>query len=169
MQKTRNNVFETNSSSIHTITVVNKSVELPITAKEIYVGLGEFGWELECYKEPHDILSYIYTAICYNYGKEYKTYTKFIEKVLSERTNVRLSWEEPIFDKYSNKYYLENGYIDHGYELKKWLEDLFDDDDLLLATIFGGIIETGNDNDDSGGSSIIPADVREYYSYYKGN
>ena len=49
MKKIRSNVFETNSSSTHSITVgENKSGEyniLPITVKPAWCG--EFGWELD--------------------------------------------------------------------------------------------------------------------------
>lgn len=168
MKSIRKKVFETNSSSVHSITVLKENVGKPITDEKIFVALGEFGWELDCYTEPSDILSYLYTAICCNYGQDYKKYIKIIENVLSKKSNVKLSWEEPIFDVYDDKYYLENGYIDHGYELSEWLKEIFDDEELLLATIVGGIIETGNDN---GGCycSEIPADAEIYYSYDKGN
>lgn len=169
MKKQRNNVFETNSSSTHTITVINEDVATPITPQQYFVELGEFGWEFNLYRTPISILSYLYTAICCNYGLDYKKYINIIENTLSRVADIKIEWEEPIFEEYDGKYYLENGYIDHGYELKKWLEDLFNSEKLLLATIFEGVIETGNDNDCDCVQSIISSNVEAYYSYRKGN
>lgn len=178
MKTIRQGTFETNSSSCHSITVPRKNVAIPITAQEIIVGIGEYGWEFETYNTPKEICGYLYTAICSLYKLDYKKYTDKIDKVLADNTKTKIVWEEP---KWSHSYnedgsinytWLEGGYIDHSDELEEWLDDLFSDDDLLLKTIFAGEIETGDDNtfdDDysfSGTSSLVS---ENYYTYYKGN
>lgn len=181
MRTIRNNTFETNSSSTHSITVPRKIVadNLPITAISIVVGIGEFGWEYETYNTPQDILSYLFTAICSNYKQDWRKYTLIIDDVLARyNVNIKITWEEPKFDitydEYGNikYYYLDNGYIDHGYELMGWLDDIFNDEELLVQTILFGVIETGNDNDcweDECYSSTTAFDDTTTYFYYKGN
>lgn len=180
MKVQRNNVFETNSSSTHSITVPRKNVanNIPMTETSIVVETGEFGWEHAIYDTPQEVLSYLFTAICINYKQDWKKYTLIIDEILSRyKTGLKITWKEPKFDiEYDNdgniKYCcLENDYIDHGYKLKKWLEDIFNDNDLLVQTILFGKIETDNDN--------CPYHIdyhdtdtcnneREYY-YFKGN
>ena len=144
MKTIRKNTFETNSSSTHSITVARKNVAIPVTEQNIFVEIGEFGWEFKTYDTPQEVLSYLYTAICCNYKQDYKKYTDKIDKVLAENTKTKVEWQEPKFDEYG---YLNDGYIDHGYELAEWLETLFENEELLLRTIFFGVVETGNDND----------------------
>ena len=61
MKKIRNNVFETNSSSTHSITVgKNKNWEydiLPITVNPDWYG--EFGWQFEIWGTIEEKLAYM--------------------------------------------------------------------------------------------------------------
>lgn len=52
----RNSVFETNSSSTHSIAISKKPV---VIGKFIKFNIGEFGWENDCV----DTADYLYTAI----------------------------------------------------------------------------------------------------------
>lgn len=53
-------------------------------------------------------------------------------------------------DKYNDDYfYLDDGYIDHIYELKGFVDELLNDGDKLVRFISGGLVFTGNDNSDT--------------------
>ena len=56
MIQIRAGVFETNSSSTHSIAISKKPV---VIGKSIRFGIGEFGWENDCV----DTADYLYTAI----------------------------------------------------------------------------------------------------------
>lgn len=139
----RNGVFETNSSSTHSIVVSKKAVtEFP---KSINFYQGDFGWEFEQYSLP----TYLYTAICNR--------DDYIEKLKS------------VLDKHNIEYTFDDsyeGYIDHESELEDFLEAVFSDEDLLLRCLFGdSAVYTGNDNsgyteDDADGCMIAR---EEYY------
>ena len=139
----RNGVFETNSSSTHSIVISKKAVtEFP---KSINFYQGDFGWEFEQYSLP----TYLYTAICNR--------DDYIEKLKS------------VLDKHNIEYTFDDsyeGYIDHESELEDFLEAVFSDEDLLLRCLLGdSVVYTGNDNsgyteDDADGCMIAR---EEYY------
>lgn len=171
MKTIRLNAFETNSSSTHTIVIPRNKANKEIKRTKVMVAtIGEYGWEYETY---YDLLSYIYTAICYVYKNQYKKYIRKIEEVANQY-NVQIEWEEPHFEYSYDEdgnityCYLDNGYIDHGDELNEFLDDLFKDDSLLIDAIFNGYVETGNDNDcyDEEDNSEIEDGS---YFYFKGN
>ena len=67
MRKIRRNVFETNSSSTHSITFSSRKNEtepnhLPIDSDGyIHMSLGEFGWEVASYSDQYNKLAYLLT------------------------------------------------------------------------------------------------------------
>lgn len=65
MKKIRLNIFETNSSSTHSITMYGRNNFVKPTST-IFVHFGEFGWEVETFRDWHDKLSYVLTAIQYH-------------------------------------------------------------------------------------------------------
>lgn len=148
MIKIRNSVFETNSSSIHAICVSSK----PVDACGLIVRLriGEFGWEHEWYQDIDSRASYIYTAACYIYDKDF--YNKF--KELLEPYGIKVECYGSDRARFSNwgsdEYYLDNGYIDHGGELQEFVGRCLNDADVLIRFIFGeeSFIMTTNDNCD---------------------
>lgn len=171
MKTVRTNVFETNSSSTHSIIIPrNRKVRKQEKRKIVVATIGEYGWEYETY---YDLLSYIYTALCCIYKDKYEKYTKKIENV-AQQYNIEIVWEKPefnyIYDKDDNitYCYLENGYIDHDDELVEFLEDLFNDDELLIDTILSGYVKTGNDND-GWDDDDYDETTEDCYYYYKGN
>lgn len=148
MIKVRNGVFETNSSSVHAICISSK----PVDARGLCVTLriGEFGWEHEWYQDIDSRASYVYTAACYIYNKDF--YKKF--KELLEPYGIKVEcWgsERARFLNWgSDEYYLDNGYVDHGSELKEFVDRCLNDADILIRFIFGdeSFVMTTNDNDD---------------------
>lgn len=150
MIKIRNGVFETNSSSVHAICISSK----PIDAYGLSVTLqiGEFGWEHAWYQDIDSRASYIYTAACYIYNKDF--YKKF--KELLEPYGIEVKYEDNKRASFSNwgsdEYYLNNGYIDHGSELQELVDRCLNDPDTLIRFIFGdeSFVMTTNDNCDYG-------------------
>ena len=156
MRQIRNSVFETNSSSTHSIAIS----KAPVVAGEyISFGIGEFGWE----NGVANTADYLYTAILYVYSSEVaEEKIEHLKRIL-DKYDVSYQFEEP---KYwtadSGHSYLDNGYIDHGNELTKFLEAIFSNEDLLMRYLFGNsTVYTGNDNQDDNPSGCNIAD--EYY------
>lgn len=141
----RSSVFETNSSSMHSIAIPRncKAVD------SVHFNIGEFGWEWD----EADAANYLYTAICFNSDSESEVNEKIerLKNILNKR-GISCEFgdiESHIWhDEYDNKDYfcLDNGYIDHGYELKEFVDELFNDEDKLVRFISGGLVFTGNDN-----------------------
>lgn len=164
MKTIRNNVFETNSSSTHTIIIpkeynINDSIE----PRKLVAHIDEFGWE---YKTHRDLLDYIYTGLVYIYGDDYKEYTKKIYEILRPY-NIEIEWVEPEKDDWGY-----SGYIDHGYELEDFYKDLFNDTSLLINAVINGYVNTGNDNEDNGEDyeyDCTRKNESNEYRYFKGN
>lgn len=71
--KTRSGVFETNSSSTHSLSIstnTSSMIDPPLPESiliegEVHVFPGEFGWEQETYYDVDSKLSYLYTSAIY--------------------------------------------------------------------------------------------------------
>lgn len=151
----RSSVFETNSSSTHSIAISKKPV---VIGKSIYFGIGEFGWENDCV----DTADYLYTAILEQDNRN--DLLDRLKKILDNYA-VEYEFDEPLWHKSSigDGVWLEYGYIDHGYELGEFLDTILSDEDLLMRYLFGGSnVYTGNDNQD-----IVPdgCNIAEEYVY----
>ena len=137
MVQVRNGVFETNSSSTHSICISKKPVQIP-KDYTIHFNLGEYGWEHEC---RGDTANYLYTAICED--------PHLIEKLkqMLDKMGVKYKFEKPKKDSWG----LVKGYVDHSEGLVDFLTAVLSDEDLLARYLFGGdsCIYTGNDNDDA--------------------
>lgn len=135
----RKGVFETNSSSVHTIVIQGN---MPEIIYPIFICEGNYGWEEEYLGIPEERASYFYTALC-NCGEELH------EPVHDARLKMMSLLPKEI--RYECEF--ENGedcYIDHCDELLPWLQDLIDDNDKFLRFIYGNesYVSTGNDNTD---------------------
>jgi len=164
MKVIRSGVFETNSSSTHSICITKNNI-LDDKQDFIKFTIGEFGWEHEKYTTPYEKAQYLYTAILEN--KQYDLIYKI--KTILDSHNIKYEFEEPKFYTSSDgKYkYLAYGYIDHSDELDDFLE-ICEDEDKLMKFLFSSesFIITGNDNDD------YNVDINVNYphdEYYKGN
>lgn len=137
----RNSVFETNSSSTHSIAIPKKSVAI---GKSISFYIGEYGWENDCV----DSASYLYTAILYTYDiADAEDKINNLKRILDNH-NISYQFEEPSYKTGSYGTYLNYGYVDHGYELRDFIDTVLNDEDLLMRYLFGGLVYTGNDNQD---------------------
>lgn len=164
MIKIRNSVFETNSSSTHSICISNEKFieDLPSYVK---FSLGNFGWEENRLDTINEKASYLYTAICEL--EQYHVISKsecinFIVKVFN-KNNIQYDFEEPTKDPwwYGIDHVSEDDMIDFVklvcHSEKRLLKYLFSEKSFIL---------TGNDNDDSNVSINV---TYKHEEYYKGN
>ena len=147
----RSSVFETNSSSTHSIAISKAPV---VIGKYIYFGIGEFGWE----NGTADTADYLYTAIL-----EQDNSSELLDKLkeILDKHLIEYKFAEPRYEKsaYGEYEYLAYGYIDHGYELGDFIDAVLNDEDLLMRYLFGySTVYTGNDNQDSDPSGCDIAD-----------
>lgn len=155
MKQIRNSVFETNSSSTHSIAISKEPV---IIGKYIKFGIGEFGWENDCV----DTADYLYTAILEQDNRE--DLLDRLKEILDNHS-IEYEFAEPVWHKSSYGDYLEYGYIDHSYELREFLDVILSNENLLMRYLFGNSnVYTGNDNQDPCPSGCNIAD-EEYYDW----
>ena len=142
MIQVRKGVFETNSSSTHSICISREHVE---PSDFIYFCLGNFGWD----NDEVSAKDYLYTAIMTmdNWEEELDK----LKSILDEY-GVNYEFEEPELRYYNyghgvEGYYLENGSIVHCCEVLPFVENVLNDEDLLMRLLFGNsFVYTGNDN-----------------------
>lgn len=170
MIKIRSNVFETNSSSVHSIVITNSSTK---PGWFIDFTIGQFGWEFNELKTPEEKASYFYTAACSLLERD--VFNEIAEKLSLYDVDAYCN-EHAKFHKEDNYVWLENGYIDHVDELEDWVNDLMNDTDKLIRFIFNdeSFVITGNDNCDDidrewADKKIARADAYEHEEFYKGN
>ena len=158
MIQIRRSVFETNSSSTHSICITkNKPDEIPAVCR---FGLGEYGWEERQIvgKEKAD---YLYTAIMCQ--KDHEQLKQRLFEILSS-LNIKCEFEEAK----RNEYGWYDFYVDHGGETRDFIEAVLHSQKRLLRYLFSdeSFVLTGNDN------SYVDVDIDVKYpheEYYKGN
>lgn len=155
MIQVRNNVFETNSSSTHSIAISKHPV---VIGKAISFRIGEFGWE----NDIANTADYLYTAIL-----EQRNSNELLNKLkdILDKYSIEYHFEEPEYQISSDGKYkwMKYGYIDHGYELDEFLNAILSNEDLLMRYLFGNsTVYTGNDNQDCVPSGCNIADEYTY-------
>lgn len=114
MKTIRRSVFETNSSSTHSISIVSKDNYQNLKQNVIVAEFGEFGWGYDNLNTVYEKLSYVLTMIQYkvhecddlNKIKE-SMYYKWLYEMIQQYTGATLEINET-GDEYYNM-----GYIDH--------------------------------------------------------
>ena len=173
MKKFRFGVFETNSSSTHSVTIRGEGTLVPESErlsifplddmKNIIINLDdcEFGWELEFYRDPWNKLKYLIMMVvetecneCKNIDDIYETEGfKLIQNEIPNKiVIVDNIWELVKFkDNYGHtrSYLSHNGYIDHqSYEGYPDLKSFLDYYHLNVKTfVFNDKVELITDND----------------------
>jgi len=168
----RQGVFETNSSSTHSICIA-KDATLTIP-KSLAFCFGEFGWECDTLSSVGVKASYLYTGLTQCDRQED---IDKIAAILSSK-GISVAFEEPVYktsswknsdgDIVEHRYCDNGGYVDHANDLGDFLNAILADEDKLMSYLFSDLsfIITGNDNDDQ------DVDIQVSYphdEYYKGN
>ena len=165
----RYSVFETNSSSVHTV-CINKTFAYPISLKTIHFGTGEFGWEFSKYTNLCDKTAYLHEAIicAANDKDKYKELISEFTKLLHNVGIEEVTWETITWEDHDCPDYKSHGYIDHGYELSEVIDVMLKDPSILYGFLFNdtSCVRTGNDNDYP---SDFNDDIDYDYEYNKGN
>lgn len=160
MKQIRNSVFETNSSSTHSLTINSKILDAKINLEvngfdnNIHVSSGEFGWGYEELTSQYKKLSYLVTMM---FEKEIKNIKdainiyesesfKLIDDAIFEHTGHHIALDE--IDLKRNKINIE-GYIDHqSYEKYASFKDFLEQNNVsVIEFVFGDtIMKIDNDN-----------------------
>lgn len=139
-QQIRRNLFETNSSSVHSIVITKEP--LSNIPESLCITRKEFGWENRTYVNIENRVSYLYTGIlgCFK-NEEQESYVNRLIEFL-EKFGIEVEIDH---DNDSDWYG-----IDHVYELIDFIKDIFNDEDYLFNYLFSptSYIMTGNDNED---------------------
>lgn len=169
----RNNTFETNSSSVHSICI---SKERPKNVpSHIVMNFDWYGWE----NGVVDAKDYLWTAILllksYEYKNRYCYYKRlpnienYIVSALSKYgvEDVEFIYPE-VIKRGSNdepEMYNNEPEIDHYYETSDFVEACLKDKDLLArAVLSDSVVYTGNDNECNDGDNCYCAFENVYDS-----
>lgn len=160
MRQVRRSVFETNSSSTHSVTIRHKGLaQNCITVHNdgyIHTSLGEFGWEVVNYRDQEDKLSYLVTMLAEKNGIDtwYRSDDSLkdkIDKLMETKDFKQLSKEIGKHAKCRGVVIDQSeGYIDHqSHEDYRTLQDFLDDYGTdIVEFVFGrgNVVHTDNDN-----------------------
>lgn len=163
MKQVRRSVFETNSSSTHSITIthgkiVNNNIRVDRDGY-IHTELGEFGWEIWDYKGQAERLSYLVTMLavksdvtlwCYE-DDESRTEKDIVEDIMKTYEFEKLSDEIGRHARCSGVIIdPSDGYIDHqSHEDYRDFQDFLDQYNTnVVEFVFGrgNVVHTDNDN-----------------------
>ena len=174
MIKIRRNVFETNSSSVHSIVVCNEALK-DNHAPFVFFRLGEFGWSMDFLDDSWERASYFYTAACAL--RQHDVRDEIIN--LLEPLGIDCVFDEenpPQYDEYNRFYYLDNGGIDHVDGCRDFVNALMKDGEMLARFLLDdrSFVVTGNDNCDDIDREWLEnkeaiADAYAHTTFYKGN
>ena len=172
MVKIRKGMFETNSSSTHTIIVTDQKTE---PGNLVDFAIGEFGWEFSRLDTIDEKASYLYTMACEMLGRD--VYQDLYEILV--KYGVECSCSVPAkFVKFSGSdgEYLDNGYVDHASDgdAKEFVERMLNHEHALIKYLFSdeSLVVTGNDNCDEDRDEWMQEQTDVDYphnTYYKGN
>ena len=141
MFQVRSNIFETNSSSIHTFCVSKEHRDYShLKGKKVYIGTGEYGWYGSCY----NALSYLYTVLQYDEDKVMK-----LDEKLKKFGVIPIYLDGCLeHGKYNDDDI--TGYVDHAGCFYEIWDELVKNDDIFMNFIFGSdtTIYLSNDNSD---------------------
>lgn len=170
----RHGVFETNSSSTHSICIPTEHEELSIP-DSVKFEFGEFGWEVDRLNSRSEKIKYLYTCLSYVKEDKLKEYIEFIVKTLRAHGVKDIYFDSfrynVFYDKYTDtiEYYIgaQNSYVDHGDEAREFVDAVCTNKQRLLNYLFSDktFILTGNDNDDIDVDINVDYPHEEYYKW----
>lgn len=140
----REGVFETNSSSIHAITISSGEREKP--DKHYDIRLGSYGYGSDKLTTVEERASYLWSlACCISYDRDVDT----ICPGLRDRMEACLGYDAD-FDERVDAYGAYDGAVDHAHEAEVFLKLMMNDDDALRAFLLGknSAVDLMSDGDD---------------------
>lgn len=152
MKQTRTGVFETNSSSTHSITIDKHQDIWAYPKSPLTACFGEFGWENKHYSGVENKLSYVFTMMQYRCGTTKQSgilnskWVKWLHEMVFDYCGQTINLE------INDSTYYPLGYIDH--QSTDMLDDIWADDEskfknnmkeFIFNTKYG--FSTGNDNE----------------------
>lgn len=149
MIKTRNSVFETNSSSTHSVSIEDITDKdmldtmLPNEDGNIVLEGGEFGWEEESYNDAWTKANYLAVYSCLYSGDLDETFKENLKNVIKDQTKCKNVIFE-ITDDWNKNY----SYIDHQSVECRDYDDLMRNLKEIRNFIFNkkSYLYTDNDN-----------------------
>ena len=141
MKKVRRGIFETNSSSSHSISIASGDNWAGKITDNITIETGEYGWEYERYSDFYSKASYALTW-CKQYGSEQQV--SMLRKVIKEYTgSKKVTFKKSGGD---GEWDYDWGYID--YRSNEVGEEAFKDEKTLKQFLFNraSVVITDNDN-----------------------
>lgn len=147
MRQIRTGVFETNSSSVHSICIANDMPDMDKWRGTVLRVKGDdYGWSMEELADPESRMSYMYTAFMSQFT--FEEVQNRLTEVFREY-DIELDFEEPRYrhSKYSGIDYYDCN-IDHAYELADFIQATWNDSSTMLSFVFGekSFVHTGDDN-----------------------
>lgn len=154
----RHGVFETNSSSTHSICIAHGTIDPPnMEGRFLEVHPGEFGWEVESHYDFGTKASYLYTW-CYNQNRDYSD--SDVELVLKGDRLDKLNLLTEVLKEYTKCYdvdyiksddsFYPRGVIDHQSDEGSRCPALeaFESKESLVQFLFNpnSFVHTDNDN-----------------------
>lgn len=172
MKQIRRSVFETNSSSVHSISIIKSVDQYSIPQRIEFDNDSQFGWEVETYSDANSKANYLMSGIACS-AKDQETLNRNVKLLFDALESWGVKHNAPSFEynTYGGSGWFSFGGVDHAGELEEFVEIVLNDRNLLYNFLFGreSVIATGNDNDDSDRSNPWQENDPNYYVYIKGN
>lgn len=144
-QLIRNNVFETNSSSVHTLTIQNKGLSGKLKDVDWKIKVGDFLYTYDIYDNPTTILSYLWTmAHVYSVDE----CSKYIKKMRQWLPNAEFQEISEIVEDNVTYYDLDRygAGINHGWAWKDEIDRIFANKKTFEKIVFDGKLELMHDS-----------------------
>lgn len=174
----RENVFETNSSSVHAICVSkDKPTEYPEYVKFNH---GDWGWEFGVHNTVSERASYLYELVCemcWDDEKKKSEYLNHLYDVLGKH-GINCDFDRNDFEVWEHNGITTEfpiGYVDHGHAAIEFFDAVMHNESRLLRFLFNNesLVITGNDNTDLHSENVWDGvsklDKSNYEIYLKGN
>ena len=165
--KIRKGVFETNSSSMHSICISKEGISGLKYPKKVFFKHGEFDRERKNLETIEDKASYLYQSICSLYeGRKKEEMINRIYEVLG-KYGIEAEFEEEKVNEYGFQY----GHIEHAYEgdMEAFCECTVWNEKDLMRYLFSkrSFVMTGSDEVDYEEDLRIHVPYK-HKEYYKG-
>lgn len=159
LKKVRNNTFETNSSSIHSLSIMKEDNPVDALSNLNYtISFGEYGQYRHEYTYPREIICYLWTMVHICEPKN-----KYIQLMREWLPNCNFPDEPEIHADQYEEWYDIDGYIDHGGDWfdytyddhfdkklsdKTKIEEMFESKEMFANIVFNGRVFTTSDSCD---------------------